>query len=120
MPKYTFEIRKSDHLSEDGGRDLHVHVFFSEGRGRRALGRYRLPSLEPVFKHVRQLNNAEIDLLRIWLAQPPQIEKLQHCLKDSVFDLHKILADIPHLGNIIVEKGETYIAVKIPVTRRLD
>ena len=120
MPKYTFEIRKAEHLQQGGGADLHVHVYFGEKRGRRALGRYRLPSLEPVFPHERRLNQTEINLLHGWLAQPTQIEKLRHCLKDTVFDLHRIMADIPQLGKIIVEGGETYIAVKIPVTRRLD
>jgi hypothetical protein len=120
MPKYTFEIRKADHLDLISGGDLHVHVYYSEGRSRRPLGRYRLPSLEPVFPRERQLNQAEINLLQNWLAQPPQIEKLRHCLKDTVFNLHKISADIPRHGNIIAEGGETFIMVKIPVAHRLD
>jgi len=120
MPKYTFEIRKADHINAIGGGDLHIHVYFSEGKGRHALGRYRLPSLVPVFPKERRLNQAEINLINDWLAQPPQIEKLKHCLKDTVFNLHEITGNIPKHGNIITEGGETFIVIKIPVTNRLD
>lgn len=65
---YSFHIRKGDHVG-----DLHVHVYFNKDKSRRLLGKYRLPSLEPLPGSIRELNNAEIELLGGWLAQEPQL-----------------------------------------------
>lgn len=47
MPSYSFHIRKSDHYSQNR-KELHVHVYFNEGHSRKLIGRYRLPTLEPL------------------------------------------------------------------------
>ncbi len=118
MAKYHFKIIKADHPNIDGSWDLHVHIYFGEIGRPALLGRYRLPTLEPIFR-TRELNQTEIIILGEWLSKEPQLKKLQNCLKDTLFDLHKIAKEIPAFGNIIKEGGETFIAIKIPVSRRL-
>lgn len=116
MPTYSYHIQKADHVG-----DLHVHVYFNEGRSRKLLGRYRIPTLEPVFPHNEpELKESELRALRQWLAQPGQIRKLQDCLQSTVFDIGRVASLVPEFGNVITEEGETYINVRIPVSRRLD
>lgn len=119
MPTYSFQIRKSDHISAEGKADLHVHVYFNQGRSRRRLGRYRLPTLEPVFPGERELRESEVALLRQWLAQPEQVRKLESCLRDTLFDLHKLVPMLPQFSTIMADRGETYINIRLPVARRL-
>jgi len=119
MPSYTFKIRKADHTRPDGSADLHVHVFFNRGKSRKLLGRYRLPSLEPIFAGARELNNSEQQILREWISKPEQVRKLQSCLEDTIFDMHKVLQLAPQLGEVSVQNGETYINIRIPVSQRL-
>lgn len=121
MSTYHYKIRKADHIRGDGGEgDLHVHVDYYEGRRRLSLGRYRIPTLEPVFpRNERELNESEKRALGEWLAQPAQVKKLYDCLKSTVFNLHKVATQVPAFGNIVVEEGETFIHVRIPVSRRL-
>lgn len=46
MANYSFKIIKGDHPG-----DLHVHVYFNEERPfGKLLGKFRIPSLEPLTK----------------------------------------------------------------------
>jgi|ERR1700693_559386 len=119
MPSYSFHIRKSDHVGPDGRPDLHVHVYFNQGQSRRLLGRYRLPTLEPVFPREPELNQTEMTFLRGWLSLPEQQRKLENCLRDSVFNLHKMGDLAARFGQVMTLEGETFITVRIPVGRRL-
>ena len=119
MSSYSFHIKKADHHNPAGTVDLHVHVYFNEKSGRRLLGRYRLPSLDPVFKSHPELNQGEISLLKQWLAQGEQIKKLTSFLKETLFDLHKLSQYVPQYSDIIKEGGDTYINVRIPVSQRI-
>jgi hypothetical protein len=96
-----------------------VHVYYNEGRSRRLLGRYRIPTLEPVFPTEPELNNAEIRALRGWLSHPEQVRKLQDCLQSTVFDLHRVAQLVPDMADVVTDDGDTYIAVRIPVSRRI-
>src|SRR3989344_4780755 len=101
MPSYTYHIHKADHVG-----DLHVHVHYNEGQSRKLLGRYRIPTLEPVFTHrERELNHSEIEALRNWLAQPTQLRKLQSCLESTVFDMARVASMAPQFSNILEEEG---------------
>jgi hypothetical protein len=111
---YSFHIHKGDHVG-----DLHVHVYYNEGRSRKLLGKFRLPSLEPLPGSQRELTNTETKLLRDWISRPEQLKKLQDCLRSTVFDSHRIADLATKHGEITEEGGETYINVRIPVTQRL-
>ena len=116
MPSYTFHIHKTDHVG-----DLHVHVFYNENQTRKLLGRYRIPSLEPVFPHrERELNATELDALKEWLTQPSQVKKLQSCLESTVFDMARVVSMAPQFSNIIADEGEVYINIRVPVSRRME
>jgi hypothetical protein len=119
MPAYHFQIRKADHQNPDGTWDLHVHVYLGTKKGRKLLGRYRLPTLEPIFQREPELNQHEINALREWLSQPEQIRKLNNCLEDTIFDLNKVAEQIPDFGEIMTAGGETYINIRIPISRRI-
>lgn len=121
MDSLSFQIRKADHPNPNSTYDLHVHVYMNAyRRGRRLLGRYRLPTLEPVFPRERELTSIEIEELAGWLRQPAQIRKLQNCLDDTVFDMHKVAKISPRFGQIIPEGGETYINIRIPISKRIQ
>src|SRR6202035_3009002 len=100
MPSYSYNVRKADHAKPDGRFDLHVHVYKNEYRRRRLLGRYRLPGLEPIFPGEPELNERETKDLVSWLAQPEAMRKLNDCLKDTLFDTHKLAQIAPRFGNI--------------------
>jgi hypothetical protein len=117
---YSFQIRKADHIPPSGRADLHVHVYFNQGQSRRLLGRYRLPTLEPVFPGEPELNETEQALLRQWLVQPEQFRKLESCLRDTLFDFHRVVAQLSQFSGITAEKGETFITIRLPVARRLE
>lgn len=119
MPAYIFKIRKADHPNPDGSWDLHVHVYHTYKFGRKLVGRYRLPTLEPIFTNEPVLNQTEIQELRKFLQQPEIVKKLNNCLKDTIFNLHELTKQIPAFGEIMTEEGETYINIRIPISRRL-
>lgn len=119
MASYSFQIRKADHADSQGNFDLHVHVYKNEFRQRRLLGRYRLPSLEPVFPGERELNAREIKELAGWLAYPEQLRKLQGFLDETLFNLHKLVKMAPQYGEIVPENGVTYINIRIPIAKRI-
>lgn len=119
MPSYHYLIRKGDHPG-----DLHVHVRFYGGGVLygRLLGRFRIPSLEPLPGTKNILTQSEINSLREWLSDERQIRKLQDCLSSTVFDSHQLaISAMKHVkeGVIVKEKGETYITIKIPVVDRI-
>jgi len=114
MQSYAFRIQKADHVG-----DLHVHVYFNQRKSRRLLGRYRVPTLEPIFPKEPELNQTEIGALRGWLAQPEQLRRLTGCLKSSVFDMHRVAGLMREMGDVVEGGGETYMAVRIPVSRRI-
>jgi hypothetical protein len=118
---YSAQIRKADHIGPDGKPDLHVHVYYNEGASRKLLGRYRLPTLEPVFDHKeRELTRREIEFVKEWLAQPEQQKKLQGFLEETLFNMHKIERLVPRYGEIMTEaNGETYITIRVPVSERI-
>lgn len=118
---YSAQIRKSDHVDLNGKPDLHVHVYFNEGKSRKLLGRYRLPTLEPVFPHKEpELNTREIDFIKDWLFRPEQQKKLQGFLEETLFDMHKIGKLAKNYGEIITDKkGDTYITIRVPVSERI-
>ena len=120
MSAYHFLIRKADHQNADGSWDLHVHAYIGYKLGRKLLGRYRIPTLEPVFSGEPKLKEKEIKELQRWLANPKQIRKLRNCLQDSIFNLHKLAEEIPAFGDVMTKEGETYIHVRIPISRRLE
>ena len=64
MASYSFQIRKADHIDKNGNCDFHVHIYFNEGKKRKLVGRYRLPSLEPIFPKEPELTNNEIKILK--------------------------------------------------------
>ena len=120
MPSYSYHIRKADHINNKGEGDLHVHVYFNQGRSRKLLGRYRIPTLEPVFPTTeRELNQSEMKALRQWLIQDDQVKKLQDCLKSTVFDMGKVASLVPEFGEVVEQDGEAYLNIRIPVSRRL-
>lgn len=118
---YSAKIKKSEHIEPNGKADLHVHVFFNQGQSRRPLGRYRLPTLEPVFpSKERELSGREIKFLKDWLAEPEQLKKLQKFLDETIFDMHKIGKLAYRFGEILTEvDGETYITIRVPVSQRI-
>lgn len=118
MPSYTFHIQKADHYNANGTIDLHVHVYFND-KGHNKLGRYRLPTLEPVFPNEPELRNSEIKALRDWLGEDEQIRKLTAFLKATLFDLHKMARLVPAFSEVMREDGNTYINIRIPVTERI-
>jgi hypothetical protein len=118
---YSAEIRKADHIGPDGKTDLHVHIRYNEGASRKLLGRYRLPTLEPVFPGERELNTREIEFLKQWLAEPKQVKKLQNFLKETLFDMHKIGQLAKGFGEVETGRdGETYITIRVPVSKRIQ
>jgi len=117
---YSAQIRKSDHLDSNGKPDLHVHIFYNEGTSRKLLGRYRLPTLEPVFpNHEPELANRELQFLKEWLSEEKQQKKLQGFLEETLFDMHKIGVLAGKYGQIITDGGDTYITIRVPVTKRI-
>lgn len=119
MASYSFHIRKSDHPDASGNFDLHVHVYKNEHRSRKLLGRYRLPTLEPIFPGEPELSQRENRELASWLAEPMQLSKLQAFLRETLFNLHKMAKIAAKYGEIIPEKGETYISIRIPISKRI-
>lgn len=119
MPSYGFKITKADHPG-----DLHIHVYYNY-KGNpygKLLGRFRIPSLEPLPGTEHYLNESEIKALKGWLSDERQLKKLQDCLESTMFNSHELakefIENIAH-GKIIKENGETYIVIKISVTGRL-
>jgi hypothetical protein len=119
---YSAEIRKADHLGPNGKPDLHVHIRFNEGHSRKLLGRYRLPSLEPVFpKREPELSSQEVEFLKKWLSEREQVRKLQRFLEETLFDMHKIGQLAERFGQVMTDNdGETYITIRVPVTQRIQ
>lgn len=118
---YTAHIRKADHMNSDGKIDLHVHLNYNDKKSRQTLGRYRLPGLEPVFPNNEpQLTKRERDFLKDWLGQEKQQKKLQKFLEETLFDMHKIEPFFKKYSEIITDKkGDTFINVRIPVSKRI-
>jgi len=115
---YSFHIRKADHQNTDGTFDLHVHVYFNDARRRNIVGRYRLPSLEPVFASGPGMDESIRKALKEWLGQPDQLRKLESFLKETLFDLHRLARHVPEFGGLATDdEGDTYINIRIPVSR---
>ncbi len=119
---YSAHIRKADHPNKDGSFDLHAHVNYNEGKRRKLIGRYRLPGLEPVSpKKEPELTAREQAFIKDWLGQDKQQKKLANFLKETLFDMHKIKPLIQEYGEIETdEKGDTFITVRIPVSKRIE
>jgi len=117
MASYSFKIRKADHPNLDGTYDLHVHIYDNRYQNRRLLGRYRLPGLDPIFPNEPHLSQEEVRELASWLNRPEQLRKLTSCLRDTVFDMHKVARISPQFGEIVSEGGDTYINIRIPISR---
>jgi len=120
---YSAQIRKSDHIGPDGKPDLHVHIYYNKGASRKLLGRYRLPTLEPIFPNKEpELSMNEINFLKEWLAEPKQQKKLQKFLEETLFDMHKIGELAKKYGQIMTDgpSGDTYITIRVPVTKRIE
>jgi hypothetical protein len=99
---------------------LHAHVFYNKGRSRKLLGRYRLPTLEPIFPGEPELNNSEVAAFRQWLAAPQQMQKLNDCLGSTLFDTHKLAHFVPEFAEVeTADDGETYINIRVPISRRI-
>jgi len=118
MASYSFHVRKADHPKPDGTFDLHVHVYKNEYQRRRLLGRYRLPGLEPIFPSEPELTQREVGELLSWLREPEVIRKLSNCLKDTLFDTHKLAQAATRFGSIDADEGETFITIRIPFSKR--
>lgn len=118
---YSAQIRKSDHVDANGKHDLHVHIYYNEGQSRKLLGRYRLPTLEPVFPTKEpELNRREIAFLKSWLAQPKQQRKLEEFLRETLFDMHKVGELAREYGEVMTDvNGDTYITIRVPVSERI-
>jgi len=118
MANYNFKIFKGDHPG-----DLHVHVYFNKGGPfGKLLGKFRIPSLEPLKGTDYALNEKEIEALREWLKDDQQLRKLQECLESTLFNSHELVKRAMNKvkeGLVIEEKGETFITIKIPVIDRL-
>lgn len=119
MASYSFHIRKADHCDANGNYDLHVHVYKNEFRRRKLLGRYRLPTLEPVFPNEPELSQSEINELAGWLVLPDQLKKLQAFLEQTLFNIHQLARISLRYGNIVPENGITYISIRIPISKRI-
>ena len=119
MATYGFKIMKGDHPG-----DLHVHVYYnSKGGYGKPLGKYRIPSLEPLPGTKQKLNETETKALKNWLNQDNQMKKLHDCLKSTVFSSHEIGKSAMKRvkqGNVLKEGGETFIVIKIPVVDRME
>jgi hypothetical protein len=118
---YSAQIRKADYSGVWGKSNLCVHIYFNEKNSRKFLGRYRLPSLAPIFpKKEPELNNREIEFLKKWLSEPKQQGKLQNFLKETLFNMHKIGELTNKFGEIETDlDGDTYITIKVPVSERI-
>ncbi len=114
MSSYSFKIQKVDHPG-----DLHVHVYYNEGKSRKLLGKYSMIKLKPLPGSKYQLSNKEKEILRSWLSKPEQIKKLQDCLKSTVFNTHEVISELMKHGQIINKKGGTFITINIPIGERL-
>ncbi|NCB26550.1 MAG: hypothetical protein EOM62_13910 [Bacteroidia bacterium] len=119
MASYSFQIRKADHSDKDGNFDLHVHIYRNDYRKRKLLGRYRLPTLEPVFPNEPELTQDQVNALAGWLSDPQQIKKLDAFLKETLFNTHKLARISSQFGEVKPENGETYINIRIPIARRI-
>ena len=119
---YSAHIQKADHVDKDGKHDLHVHLFYNEGKSRKLLGRYRIPTLEPIFSHrERELTLREVEFLRDWLAEPQQVKKLEGFLRETLFDMHKLGRLAHKYSEILTDKdGETYVCIRVPVSKRIQ
>jgi hypothetical protein len=119
MASYGFKIMKGYHPG-----DLHVHVYYnSKGPYGKPLGKYRIPSIEPLPGTKQKLNESEIEALRNWLNQDEQMKKLNDCLKSTVFSSHEIGKSAMKRvkqGDVLKDGGETFIVIKIPVIDRME
>lgn len=118
MANYNFKIVKGDHPG-----DLHVHIYYNDEKPfGKLLGKFRIPSLEPLHGTKYTLNKTEISALKEWLNDKKQLKKLQDCLNSTLFNSHELakraINNIKE-GIVIKEKGETFITIKIPVIDRL-
>lgn len=118
MEGFESDQEWSDHPRPDGTFDLHVHVYKNEYKNRRLLGRYRLPGLQPVFASEPELNERETRELLEWLAAPAIMKKLNSCLRDTLFDIHKLVVAASRFGEISSDGGETYINIRIPISKK--
>jgi len=114
MPSYSFKIQKADHPG-----DLHVHVYYNEGKSRELRGKYSMIKLKPLPGSEYQLSNKEKEILRDWLSEPRQKKKLQDCLESTVFNTHEIISELIKNGKITGRKGKTFITVNIPIGGRI-
>jgi len=114
MSSYSFKIQKADHVG-----DLHVHVYYNEGKNRKPLGKYSMIKLKPLPGSKYQLSNKEKEILRSWLSNPQQKKKLQDCLESTVFNMHEIISELMKQGQITNQRGRTFITINIPIGERL-
>ena len=114
MSSYSFKIQKADHPG-----DLHVHVYYNEGKHRKPLGKYSMIKLKPLPGSKYQLSNKEKEILKSWLSDPQQKKKLQDCLESTVFNTNEIISELMRNGQITNKKGKTFITVNIPVGGRV-
>jgi len=117
MPSYSAKIMLGDHPG-----DLHLHLFYNIRYSRKPIGKFRIPSLEPLPGINHNLTNKEYEFIKKWLNEEQQKIKLQHALKMTLFNSHqlgaKILENIKK-GTIEKREGETFITIRIPVVERL-
>lgn len=114
MSSYSFKIQKADHIG-----DLHVHIFYNNGKKRELLGKYSMVKLKPLSGTKHQLSNQEKKTLRCWLSNPKQVKKLQDCLEATVFNMHEIISESIKSSQITSREGKTFITVNIPVGGRV-
>lgn len=122
MSSYSAHIQKADHPNKDGSFDLHVHLFFNEKKARNLIGRYRIPGLEPVFPHKEpKLSGREEEFISDWLSENKQQKKLDDFLKATLFDMHNLKPFIEKYSELEIDKkGETFITIRIPVSKRIE
>jgi len=113
MISYSIKIIPGDHP----GR-LHIHFSKNKGKSRELLGRYEIPSLEPLPGSHHKLSNQEHKYIEETLSNDLFKTKIQNALKETMFSLNKLAeraAQNAHLGEITKKGGKTFITIHIPI-----
>ena len=118
MVNYRVEIQKCDHIG-----DLHIHFYKDIKKKRMLIGKYSLPSMEPLQNTNHELSKTERKFIQETLTEKKFRNKLQKALEETFFNLHKmseaIISNISN-GEIKIEKGKTKICVSITLGEELQ
>lgn len=104
-------------MGDHPGR-LHIHFFRNMRKSRKLIGKYEIPSLEPLPGKYPPLSNREHKFIEETLGTKEFRNKLQNALNETMFSIHKLAEraakNIP-LGEITRKGGKTFITIHIPI-----